>query len=707
MTTSLSPDRIPRPVMVREEIVPARGVCYVYDDGTRIQKPSNIEAVNPKWGTTKAGKPRKRLGQACNTCREKKIKCDPSTPKCIQCQKFSRECKFDTVPSDQPPPMPTASPSMANTAIKNESSSRRGSTASADPLLQDHPFGRAGPRSSIQIESLLSPALRDDDDRDESPDNRPPTKKLRVSLSPHPASDGWPAESVGSESWSGSLESPSTMTKFSWAADPTEVDREMTLYYVNKYFNHVDGATTCILPRKAFLRWVKECSMKSSVEKMLLYAVLAMGTVFSHRAETARHQDLFIDIVNNAVQETGNTFTLQLVQTKLILGLFAFSQGQNNRAMDFCGSALRIALGLQYHTEEGIASLDAKNGFDFGLNYATLVECRRRAFWAAYIMDCFNACCSMPITSVGRAECHLRLPCSQPAYQGGEIPVTPFSLSTDLGDQSATPDNIAHVGVLGYLVEIATIFKEVMRRISKSKPQASEEDRLSMEAFQQDALRRLDVWDPLMRKYLYQVRDGREPVNGLHILYHYTAMLLHRHMRYSEASKVQIVENVRGAFKHARLMMVMVQELSNHEEKETPSFRFATLSPFSGYAITAALDVITAAGTMADLMDQKSRIMSLLSSGIEALEGLADFWESARGQRDMIKKRFGVLLLATNKACDFNGAFYFGESMQSPFDLDQDIVYGLPRPQYLEALGWDDRIHREEDFHQLDKPVEL
>ncbi|ETI24343.1 hypothetical protein G647_03712 [Cladophialophora carrionii CBS 160.54] len=712
MTTAQSPDRIPRPVVVREEIVPGRGVCYVYDDGTRLQKSSNTDAVNPKWGTTKAGKPRKRLGQACNTCREKKIKCDPSTPKCIQCQKFSRECKFDTGPrptprpSDQLPSMPTTSPLMANAYIQNESSSRRGSTASADPLLQDHPSCRAAPRSSIQIESLLSPASRDDDSRDESPDNRPPAKKLRMSLSPHPASDGWPAESVGSESWSGSVESPSTIPKFSWAADPYEVDREMTLYYANKYFNHVDGATTCILPRKGFLRWVKECTTKTSMEKMLLYAVLAMGTVFSHHAGTTHHQDLFIDIVNNAVLETGNTFTLQLVQTKLILGLFAFSQGQNNRAWDFCGSALRIALGLQYHTEEGVASVDAKTGLEFGLNYATLMECRRRAFWAAYIMDCFNACCSMPITSVSRAECHLRLPCSQPAYQRGEIPTTPFSLSTEPDEHSASGDNIAQVGVLGYLVEVATIFKEVMRRISKNKPEASEGDRLSMEAFQKDALRRLDAWDPWMRKHLHQVRDGREPVNGLHILYHYTAMLLHRHMRYSEASKVQIVENVRGAFKHARLMMVMVQELSNHEEKETPSFRFATLSPFSGYAITAALDVITAAGTMADLMDQKSRIMSLLSSGIEALEGLADFWESARRQREMIKKRFGVLLVATNKACDFNGAFYFGESMQSPFDLDQDIVYGLPRPQYLEALGWDDRIHRDEDFHQLDKPAE-
>jgi hypothetical protein len=32
--------------------------------------------VNANWGVTKAGRPRKRLGLACLTCREKKIAVD-------------------------------------------------------------------------------------------------------------------------------------------------------------------------------------------------------------------------------------------------------------------------------------------------------------------------------------------------------------------------------------------------------------------------------------------------------------------------------------------------------------------------------------------------------------------------------------------------------------------------------------------------------
>jgi len=83
--------------VLREELVPGRGSCYVYNDGTVCPKAVDGDSVNPQWGVTKAGKPRKRLAQACTTCRVKKIKCDPGTPSCIQCQKVGAECRFEAL----------------------------------------------------------------------------------------------------------------------------------------------------------------------------------------------------------------------------------------------------------------------------------------------------------------------------------------------------------------------------------------------------------------------------------------------------------------------------------------------------------------------------------------------------------------------------------------------------------------------------------
>jgi hypothetical protein len=79
---------------VRQADVPGEGTCYFYDDGTHCKTVIDGEIVNAHWGVTKAGKPRKRLAIACITCREKKIKCDPDYPRCVQCEKFGRTCKF-------------------------------------------------------------------------------------------------------------------------------------------------------------------------------------------------------------------------------------------------------------------------------------------------------------------------------------------------------------------------------------------------------------------------------------------------------------------------------------------------------------------------------------------------------------------------------------------------------------------------------------
>ncbi|MBE3043644.1 hypothetical protein IMZ48_13955 [Candidatus Bathyarchaeota archaeon] len=83
---------LPRFVCAAE--VPGEGMCYFYDDGSHCKTVIDGEPVNAHWGVTKAGKPRKRLAIACVTCREKKIKCDPDFPRCIQCEKFGRVCKF-------------------------------------------------------------------------------------------------------------------------------------------------------------------------------------------------------------------------------------------------------------------------------------------------------------------------------------------------------------------------------------------------------------------------------------------------------------------------------------------------------------------------------------------------------------------------------------------------------------------------------------
>jgi hypothetical protein len=252
---------------------------------------------------------------------------------------------------------------------------------------------------------------------------------------------------------------------------------------------------------------------------------------------------MFIQIVNKAVMKSGDTFSLQLVQTKLVLALLAFSQDQYNQAWDLCGSAVRVAFGLRYHTEEGVSAIQGHYGSEFGLNHGTLVECRRRTFWSAYVMNCFSSSCAASVTAVSRSDCHLRLPCAQETYETGNIPLTPFNLdlSTNNREHEYTlRQGLSEVGLLGYLVEIATIYNEVVSRISGSKPQAAAKDHLPTEMSRQDIMSRLNAWDNLTKRYLHQSRDEGELIGGLHVLYHHSAMILHRTFDIRKSTSCQL-----------------------------------------------------------------------------------------------------------------------------------------------------------------------
>jgi hypothetical protein len=50
---------------VGQRHIPGEGLCYVFKDGSTCPTIIDGEPVNPLWGTTKAGKARKRLAQAC------------------------------------------------------------------------------------------------------------------------------------------------------------------------------------------------------------------------------------------------------------------------------------------------------------------------------------------------------------------------------------------------------------------------------------------------------------------------------------------------------------------------------------------------------------------------------------------------------------------------------------------------------------------
>ena len=120
---------------------------------------------------------------------------------------------------------------------------------------------------------------------------------------------------------------------------------------------------------------------------MVIYAMLAMGSIFTPPEESRVNSRLFCNIARYAVEKNFGNFTLQLVQSRLILALVHFALGESTKAWDYCGSALRAACALRYNTEAGVNDLAEDQIPEYGLSQQSLAECQRRTFWSAYIMD--------------------------------------------------------------------------------------------------------------------------------------------------------------------------------------------------------------------------------------------------------------------------------------------------------------------------------
>lgn len=140
------------PRFVRQAEVPGEGICYFYDDGTHCKTVIDGEPVNAHWGVTKAGKPRKRLAIACITCREKKIKCDPDYPRCVQCDKFGRVCKFKNAPrggQGSPETPPADADDIATRSVSQLSELDGNRTEKRDIHYSTYHQGQQSPGSEV------------------------------------------------------------------------------------------------------------------------------------------------------------------------------------------------------------------------------------------------------------------------------------------------------------------------------------------------------------------------------------------------------------------------------------------------------------------------------------------------------------------------------------------------------------------------------
>jgi hypothetical protein len=449
-----------------------------------------------------------------------------------------------------------------------------------------------------------------------------------------------------------------------WEQDPYETDPRLTMHLLDLYFLHAGRATYGMFPRRPFIAWMESSREKSQDHMMLLYAVLAMGSLFSNDPDKRALGKRFAAVASYAAEKRFGKFTLQLCQSRLMLALYLFARGKSQEAWDFCGAGLRAISALKLNTEEGVRELaESSQDLDFGFDRWTFEECCRRTFWSGLLMDVsydvtrattspdliqqqrYNGFFGGTLFVISMEDTYVRLPCPDDMYEASTPCDAPY-FNEELLSGQGPPQ--AQLGQMACLCLISTLWGEVLTFTERAarRPVAGYE--VHYEAFYTKAQEKLNVWYNLLPVDLkYSPANLEKSISegyagtfvSLHALYHATLIRLNRHIRINSMPVDKIRRNIESAFRHASSFLSMMHSMASASRllrlSPTTSSQFLFSTPFPGYALMLSIDVLTSGGTFSTLPG----LVETINSATTCIDELANFWASARAQHRAISNR--------------------------------------------------------------------
>ena len=576
---------------------------------------------------------------------------------------------------------------------------------------------KSPPRRSPSGELLVSKRPRERSQRN-SLDRSHSRRRLEYDFTPESSAPSFsprhvvktekedPFETIRSQTPNGNL-------SLDWIDDPFCIDHDSASNYMQLYFTHVNSATYRMFPEAPFLDWVRKPDItKSPEELMVIYSMLAMGSLFSTEEKQKRKTrgKKFCEIAVLANEKSHGLFSLQTAQARLLLSLYHFANGESSKAWDFCGSACRVVAALKLNFEEEVLDLCADGKPEYGLRGSDLAECYRRTYWSAFLMDvCFlatrvthihtncsqryNGYCAGYFGILSKEDSFVRLPsCERCETRESTAPY----LDNGVVDKALCQSGHPSLDIMAYLVQVSTIWGEVLATVYRSPQRASTNYANEYEDFYAKISSRLRSWSAsLPSEIVYSIDNIRLHTRSndirtfisIHAIFNISHIMLNRYVRHAYLSSDLIDRNVAATIHHANnLILIMHEFLDVTRIRRTPSPTLSSSqlapknhnitfsAPFPGYAILVAVDIVTAAGSFEPA--SYDRMMRYMTNNIIILDEISTFWKSAEIQRFNVKRRLSDL---TNSAIDHRRGnkrvWVMGNPLDKTFGVEQDVMY--------------------------------
>ncbi|KAG0056801.1 hypothetical protein BGZ83_003419 [Gryganskiella cystojenkinii] len=353
---------------------------------------------------------RRRLTQACDVCRKKKIKCDGLKPTCANCAKVDANCTY--LPS-----MKKRGPRQGYIELLEKRLDKM------EQMLQHGPAAGLEQDSSLDRRAIL--AAEESSDSTDVPKSTREKEKIEsryfgnTSVFGHYAMKDRPyfhvdkCKDIPSEP---SLTLISSKRPLYGIKD--EIPRKDILdHLINLFFDSVYYQFPIIHPA-TFMKQYKE----GKVAPNLLNAICAAVARFSDHPDVLTTPGFlagepFATNVRGSVIDSIDTPTVSNVQALLFLSMYEYGAARGPRAWMFGGMAIRQAQELGLNREDSSPVFYLQGDW-------VMRETRRRTFWACFTMDVLASSSSGRPRMMDERDCEVLLPSDDKAWQEARPVVT-------------------------------------------------------------------------------------------------------------------------------------------------------------------------------------------------------------------------------------------------------------------------------------------
>lgn len=477
----------------------------------------------------------------------------------------------------------------------------------------------------------------------------------------------------------------------SWEEDPYEIEPQLTLQLLRVYFEHFNNATYCLYPRHHFLQWLPTRRNKCQNERMVLYAMLAVASIFANERLSGFGRQCARVTLDILPLQVGN-INICTAQARMLLSVYSFAKGEHTAAWEHSGAAIRAVQHLNYHTEQGCldkSTMANPSRCEFDFSFTQLAECRRRTFWSAFLMDRYG---QGLVTVLKPQDIFLRLPCVEEVYEGGSSSDAPYLNNGTIDPLKSLLTAESPTAPMGWHILVAAIWGDVVDFIFRAPHQAAATYRDTYESFYAGTWDQLQGWlSRLPENLQYNTANLEKAIRrgyadtfiSLHALYHLCCMKLNRCLRHSWAQD-SIARNIRAAHEHGHHMLHLMSAVNAAREQigipaERRTNGFTLTAPFPGYATLSAVDIVSAGGTDSTL----GSTLDEISGGLICLQELARYWNSARDQARLCEKRYYQIQNILKNPLRARGGAWLGrkwgleKALESDLCPDDDCIYGL------------------------------